>query len=242
MKILLTTLAIGDKYLEQYKKLFYDSQYNYALKHGYEFKVITEYLDPNLKNNDTISFNKILVCNQNWSNHYDLIIFIDADILINKNAPPIHTFIDYGDCIGIIDEFSQPTTEKRIQLQKRMGWEKNASEYYKLCGFDINTSISFNSGVLVLQPKLHNQLLVNIYNKHVLQSINHPRGLHFEQSAIGYEIQKANAFKVLDNKFNAVWGIYKLDNPTTNLQEFFNNNYFIHFAGKLDYDKVPLLK
>ena len=242
MKILLTTIAIGDKYLNEYTHLFYESQRNYASKHGYDFKVITDFLDKTVMNRHTISFNKILVCNQEWSKEYDMIIFIDADILININSPPIHNYVDYGTCIGIINEYSQPTTEKRIQIQTRMGWETSATEYYKLCGLDINTYMVFNSGVLVMQPKLHNAFLVNIYNKYVMESIGHYRGFHFEQSCIGYEIQKANMYKVLDNKFNAVWALTKLDNPSFSLNTFFKENYFIHFAGHTDYDKVPTLK
>ena len=242
MKVLLTTIAIGDKYLEEYTRLFYESQHNYALKYGYDFKVITDFLDKNIMNRHTISFNKILVCNQEWSKEYDMIIFIDADILINSNAPSLHNYLDYDNRIGIIDEYSQPTSEKRIQIQKRMGWETSATEYYKLCGLDINTDMVFNSGVLVMQPKLHNEFLVNIYNKYVMKSVGHYRGFHFEQSCIGYEIQKANMYKLIDNKFNAVWALTKLDNPTFNLNTFFRENYFIHFAGHTDYDKVSILK
>ena len=242
MKVLLVTIAIGNKYLEEYMRLFYKSQRNYASKHGYDFKVITEFLDNTIKNRSTISFNKILVCNQEWSNNYDFIIFIDADILININSPPIHNYLDYGEKIGIIDEYSQPSLQKRLQIQTRMGWETSASEYYKLCGLDINTQMVFNSGVLVMQPKVHNQFLVNIYNKYVLQSVGHHRGFHFEQSCIGYEIQKANNYKVINNKFNSVWALYKMDDANINLQTFFNNNYFVHFAGHTDYEKVPLLK
>ena len=38
MKVLLVTLAIGQKYLEEYNQLFRKSQETYALKHGYDFK------------------------------------------------------------------------------------------------------------------------------------------------------------------------------------------------------------
>ena len=89
----------------------------------------------------SISFNKILVCNQEWSKDYDFIVFIDADILINVNAPPIHSHIDYGECIGIIDEYSQPSKERRLKIQRQMGWEKSAVDYYKLCGLDIQTDM-----------------------------------------------------------------------------------------------------
>ena len=239
MKILLVTIAIGDKYLQEYKDLFYESQYNYAQKNGYDFKVITDFLDKKVQHRSTISFNKILVCNQSWSLEYDFIIFIDADILINIHAPPLHTY-DYGKCIGLIDEYSQPSREKRLQIQRQMGWETSATDYYKLCGLDISTEMVFNSGVLVMQPKIHNGFLTNIYNKYVMQSISHSRGFHFEQSCIGYEIQKAHNYKVIDNRFNAIWGLSKLDGAK--LDTYFAENYFIHFAGHTDYDKIKNIK
>lgn len=243
MKILLITIAIGEKYLKEYKNLFYESQLKYALKNNYDFKVITDFLDKKIRYSSTISFNKILVCDQEWSKDYDFIIFIDADILININSPPIHNYIDYGDCIGIVDEYSQPSKERRLKIQEKMGWEKSATDYYKLCQLDIQTDMVFNSGVLVFQPKIHKDFLKNIYDKYVIKSISHPRGFHFEQSCIGYEIQKANLFKVIDNKFNSVWGLTKIDNiKNITLKEYFNENYFIHFAGHTDYDKVKTLQ
>ena len=243
MKVLLVTIAVGEKYLTEYNNLFYESQYNYAKKHGYDFKVITDFLDKNIKESSTISFNKILVCNQEWSNDYDFIIFIDADILININSPSIHNYIDYGDCIGIIDEYSQPSKERRLKIQQNMGWETSAVDYYKLCGLDIKTDMVLNSGVLVMQPKLHNDFLQNIYNKYILQSISHYRGFHFEQSCIGYEIQKNNLCKVIDNKFNALWALTKMDNiENISLNSFFNENYFIHFAGHVDFDNIKQIQ
>jgi hypothetical protein len=242
-KVLLVTIAIGDGYLDQYKRLFHESQKNYASKNGYEFKVVTEFLDKNINENSTISFNKILVCSQEWSNDYDFIIFIDADILININSPPIHNYINYGNCIGIIDEYSQPSKERRLKLQEKMGWEKCATDYYKLCGFDIETDMVFNSGVLVMQPKIHKHFLKKIYDKYIKQSISHSRCFHFEQSCIGYEIQKEKLYKVLDNRFNAVWGLTKSINiENITLNDYFNKNYFIHFAGHIDYDKINEIK
>jgi hypothetical protein len=243
MKVLLVTVAIGEKYLEEYNDLFYESQSKYALKNGYDFKVITDFLDKNITNKATISFNKILVCDLEISKNYDFVIFIDADILINIHSPPIHNYIDYEGRIGIIDEYSQPTQEQRLKIQKKMGWETSASDYYKLCGLNIKTNIVLNTGVLVLQPKLHNDFLKYIFNKYVKYSISHYRGFHFEQSCIGYELQKNNLYKIIDNRFNAIWGLTKLDNTQNiTLNDFFNNNYFIHFAGRTDFDIIKKIK
>ena len=243
MKVLLTTVAIGEKYLEEYNNLFGESQRNYALKNGYDFKVITDFLDQKNKHKTTVSFNKILVCSQEWSNNYDFIIFVDADILININSPPIHSHIDYGDSIGIVDEYSQPSKKRRLKIQQKMGWEASATDYYKLCGLDIQTDMVLNTGVLVLQPKKHKDFLQGIYNKYIQQSITHDRGFHFEQSCIGYEIQKAQMYKVIDNKFNAIWGLIKMDNrKNITLNKYFNKKYFTHFAGRVDFNKIKRLK
>jgi hypothetical protein len=243
MKVLLTTIAIGENYLKEYETNFKESQENYAKKCGYDFKVITDYLDTQLRMKQTISFNKILVCSQEWSKNYDMIIFVDADILININSPPLHNYIDYGNLIGIVDEYSQPTTKRRINIQKRMGWESSGTDYYKLCNLDIQTELVMNTGVLVLQPKLHDVFLKNIYDKYVIMSVGHYRGYIFEQTCIGYELQKEQKYKILPNEFNAVWGLTKLEGSISNIQNisleyYFKCNFFTHFAGGVDLDKV----
>lgn len=239
-KVLLVTISIGDKYLKIYNKLFKPSQEFYAKKNGYDFKVITDFLDKKYQHYTTISFNKILVCSQSWSKNYDYIIFVDADIIINNNAPPIHNFINLGDNIGIADEFSQPNIEARKLFNKKNGFEKNPQEYYRLSELDINTDILLNTGVLILQPNKHNEFLKNIYNKYVEKSINHPREFHFEQSCIGYELQKNKKFKILDNKFNAIWILYK-SYGYSDILKFYQDNYFIHFAGKKDLSLIEKL-
>jgi hypothetical protein len=236
MKVLLCTIAIGEQYLNMYNKLFRKSHEAYAKKHGYSFKVFEDFLDTNIHHYNAVSFNKILVCSK--SNEYDLIIFVDADILINPNSPPLHT-IDYNGKIGVVDEFSQPTKEKRLEIQIKENYaDKTANEFYKLCGFDINTEMVFNTGLLVMNPKLHSNFLQSIYDKYVITSLTHYRGFIFEETCISYEIIKNNMYYVLPNKFNALWALEKMSNSKADLELFYKENYF---AGKCDIDKVHLL-
>ena len=90
MKVCLVTIAIGKKYIEKFNKIFRQSQEDYAKKCTYSYEVITDYISQEYPHPDTISLNKILVCSCDWSMNYDIVIFIDADILINIKAPPIH--------------------------------------------------------------------------------------------------------------------------------------------------------
>ena len=55
-------------------EFIFKSQKNYAKRYEYDFKIIREHLDKENIVNSTISFNKILVCNQTWSYDYDFIV------------------------------------------------------------------------------------------------------------------------------------------------------------------------
>jgi len=236
----MTTIAIGDKYLQNYNRLFRPSQEAYASKHGYDFKVITNYLDNRVQHPHSISIHKLLICSQEWSSAYDFIVYVDADIVINPNSPPIHEACHLGDKIGMVNEYSQPTLDRRIEVQKKNGWEYPAREYYKLCGYQLETDKMFNGGVMVFQPRKHRSFLEGVYGAHVLKTINHPRGFHFEQTVVNYEFQKADMIITLPNEFNAVWIIWKTDSPSLQLKDFYEKNYFIHLAAGCDHNKLPI--
>lgn len=245
MNCCLVTICIGDKYLQEYNKLFRPSQEKYAKKCGYDFKVITEYITVP-KHPHLISFNKILVCDYNWNKDYDFIIFIDADIIININSPPIHKEFEFGDKIGVVNQ-SQPSLQARLLCQKHKGYEVTAKDYYKLkSNHNIETDHIINTGVLVIQPKLHKLFLRNIFESYSNKQIGNKNGFHYEQSVIGYEIQKNNMYFFMDMRWNALWANNKyyfntIRKQSLTLQDFYNNNYFIHHAGKCDFNIIPSL-
>lgn len=245
MKCCLVTICIGEKYLDQYNSLFKDSQEKYAKKCGYDFKVITGYIGE-LKHPDLISFNKILVSEYSWNKDYDFIIFVDADIIINENTPPLHSQYEFGDNIGVVNQ-SQPTLQARHLCQAHKGYEVTASEYYKIkSDLDIETDHIINTGVLVIQPKIHMKFLRAIFDKYSQKQIGHPCKFHYEQSVIGYEIQKANKYYFMDMKWNAIWANNKyyfntIKKQNLTLCKFYDQNYFIHLAGHCDYNLIPRL-
>lgn len=238
--VLLVAISIGEKYLQTYNQLFRKSHENYAKKHGYDFEVLSDYID-NRGKEDRMSlyYQKMLVCSKVWTKSYDYIVYVDSDILININSPAIHLAYDFKDKIGIVDEYSQPTKDIRIKIQKQLGWETSAKDYYKLCGFDLDTEMVLNSGVLVMQPKWHKSFLENIYNTHLPKSKTHNRGPHYEQTSLGYELQKRGNYLVMSNRWNTIWTFYKLCDVS--LPYIFDENHFIHFAGNIDFDLIPEL-
>lgn len=215
-------------------------------KCGYDFKVITDYIK-GPKKKDLISLNKILVCDYNWEKNYDFIIFIDADIIINENTPPIHNEYNFGNKIGVVNQ-SQPTLQARIEGQIHKGYEVTAKDYYKLkSNHDIETEHIINTGVLVIQPKKHKLFLRNIFDKYFNKQIGNKNKFHYEQSVIGYEIQKNDMHFFMNMKWNALWSANKyyfniMKKKLLTLQEFYNENYFIHLAGHCDYHLIPSIK
>lgn len=231
-RILLVSIAIGKSYLHEYNTLFRPSHELYAKRHGYDFKVVTDWIKgPHIR--DSTSFQKILV--PGYFPEYDYVIFIDADILINPEAPPIHLEIGC-EMIGGVDQWAQPNG-RRLEIARRHGWETTPSDYYKLAGFNFSTDKVINTGVLVFQPALHKGICNEIYINFVNNCIGHRRGFHYEQSVIGYILQSERMVKWLDVRWNAIWPLAAAIGE--DLEGFCRNNWFIHFAGGCDWSKVP---
>jgi hypothetical protein len=228
MKIALVTMIIPvyNNWLgDMYHKLFQTSQEVYAKKHGYDHIIIREYMETNenAKYPSAVSFQKALVFSQPWSEKYDYIVYIDSDIIIHHDAPPIHKiFEELGGKIGIVDEFPQ-------------GSEFEPQKYYAENGYRLSTRILLNTGVIIAQPFLHGKFLREIFEKYVEKCAESTTGYHLEQSSIGYELQVRNLYKLLPGEYNALWC---LAHRKTSLEEFYQKNYFIHFAAKIGWDLI----
>lgn len=249
MKVLLVTIVIGDKeYWNTYNRLFRISQENYAKKHGYDFKIVENFLDGTHKENKiSLYFQKSLVCNQSWSDQYDYIVYIDNDVYINIEAPAIHEAYDFQDKIGMVDEWSQPSPGTRSHIHRYWNLcdKCPCDYYYNTLGIDYNSHLIYNSGVMVFQPKKHKTLMNEYYNHYMPMAI-HSKLLWFEQASIGYFLIKREKILDMGSKFNALWNwtrtICELDpNKQEDLVGYFKEHYFIHFAGRASYEKIPTL-
>lgn len=238
MKVAVCSIAIGDSYYEEYSRLFRPSQEYYAKRHGYDFKVITQY-QSELIHHDAICFQKYLLCSNDWAADYDYVVYLDADVLINPLSPRMPLDI-LGDKVGMIDEYSQPTPEARTDFQKRMGWEQTATGYFKMMlDITFETTSVFNGGVMVFQPKIHREMCEHIFDEFAHKNIGHRAGFHYEQATTNVELCKRNMMATFPNEFNRIWVV--ASSTGHDLDGCFRSNYFVHFAGHCDYDKVEAL-
>lgn len=220
MKVCFGVISVGRLYLEEFERLFKPSVSAYCQRYGYDLKIFTDFLDPNRKHPDTISFQKCLV--PSLLMEYDLVVVLDADIYIHYYTPPIHE-ITLNDKIGIVDEVEQSQPDK-YDLMVKSGFADHAKPYYEKAGIQLETNSILNTGVMICSPAKHAEYLKAIYEKYVDKSIKHPRGFHYEQACIGYELQKDNSYILISNLWNYIYIHAQITNVPIQC-------YFLHFAG-----------
>ena len=185
-----------------------------------DLKVFTDFLDPVRTHSHTISFQKCLVPDQ--LRDYDLVVILDADIYIESYAPPIHT-LELNEKIGIVNEVAQSKPED-YEKMVRIGFADHPKQYYALAGFDVATDKILNTGLMICNPVKHADYLKTVYETYVDRSIGHPRGFHYEQACIGYELQTSNRYTVIPNNWNVIYVHIQMTGQSI-------NTYFLHFAG-----------
>jgi hypothetical protein len=220
MKVCVGVISVGRSYLAEFERLFKPSVSAYCARHGYDLKVFTDFLDPVRRHPHTISFQKCLVPDQ--LRDYDLVVVLDADIYIESYAPAIHSLELLGK-IGIVDEVAQ-SSPQGYEHMVNVGFADHAKSYYAKVNLEVNTTRILNTGVMICQPAKHADYLKSIYEKYVDKSVGHPRGFHYEQACIGYELQKDESYELIPNVWNFIYIHHQLTRQPLHA-------YFLHFAG-----------
>ena len=108
----LVTLTLGDKYQMLWDDVCAPSWRRYAKRHGYDIVVIDQPLDTSARARvRSAAWQKCLVLKPEIAGSYDRVVWLDADIVINPNAPPITDGVPL-EKIGAIDEFVFPSIEE----------------------------------------------------------------------------------------------------------------------------------
>jgi hypothetical protein len=208
----IVTIAMGEQYLATWRRVCEANWHAYAQKHGYDIICIDTPLDSSERARQrSPAWQKCLILGQDTIRKYERVVWVDADILINADAAP--SIIDGVpvDKVGAVEALSAPTKaiyEQTLQRQYEL-WNSTSlinytgREYYANWGLPADFDEVVQSGVMVLSPKYHRELLEKTYVNYEEKG---GREWHMEMRPLSYELVRAGAVCWIDHRFNLNWG------------------------------------
>jgi hypothetical protein len=214
----LVTLAVGRKFEDQVRRICQPTWSQYAERWGYDVICLNQALDASPRAAArSPAWQKCLVLSQPFAREYERIVWLDSDIVINPHtAPDIADGIPI-DKVGAVELYSAPTPDLYADLLRRMYeyWDtlygpvaiKNYTprDYYLRWGLPYGFDSAANTGVMVLSPRHHREILEHVYHAYE-EKAEGGRGVwHMEQRPLSWELMKADAFAWLNPRFNVNW-------------------------------------
>src|SRR5215467_11740010 len=216
MKTAIVTIAIGAAYSARFRAHCESGWSRYAERHGFDLIVIDRPLDQTPRAvARSPAWQKCLVLRPDIAGSFDRVIWIDSDVLINDRAPSIADGIPL-ERIGATDENVFPSREARRQmftllmqqaqavnpgLAKTWATYLDPADWHAAWGLPRCGRSIVQTGVLVLAPRHHRELLEHVYYAY------EDRGgepMNYEMRPLSFEIQARGLLHVLDNRFNAL--------------------------------------
>jgi len=94
-------VVIGDSYLQDFDRYARQRMQSYCDHHGYDLRLITEPIRE--LNGKSLIWQKFLIRELPWWRRYDQVAYLDSDILIARDAPPLPV-IPHGRIGGVVDK------------------------------------------------------------------------------------------------------------------------------------------
>lgn len=226
MKKALVTLLIGERYEKLFNKYVRNTFQKYCKKYGYDLLIVDKLIDNSERAiKRSPAWQKRILFRHEDLKKYERVVWVDSDVLINPESPDISLDVPL-EKIGAVDAYSFPTPEiYRDSLQRLYNiWGGEGGKYidnltpqlfHTNFGLDNSLKSAVQSGVMVMSPKYHKDLLEHVYNNY--EDKGDP-GWNYEMRPLSYEIQKNNFQHWIDPRFNIIWVEYK--------------NYFYPFLNK----------
>ena len=258
----IATLCVGKEYLSQWEKFCRPNWAHYALRHGFDLKVFTAPLDTSARaGGRSAAWQKCLILEALAD--YDRVVWLDADIVINREAPSVTMDVPLGKIGAVISgDYLHP--DLRLFFLRRTirpvavtsadaeeAWRNDQASFYAQAGIACGTHDIVQTGVLVLDPS-HRALLRQVYDMY-------PAEMKFaEQLPLSAAILNSGVLHRMDSKFNTVFveravlhygylfdaGIQKspmIHHLTTlAVRMELLNSYFLHFAHEPGYLRYVL--
>jgi hypothetical protein len=199
----IVTIAIGEKYVGNWKRYCQTNWQAYAHKYGYDLICLEQPLDLSSRAKlRSPAWQKCLILSQGFAMEYKTVVWIDADILLHDRAPDVAIGVP-ADKVGAVDayEFREVLVKRCYQLWPDDLHNPTAQVYYRNYGLPDDVDRAINTGVLVLSPPYHRALLESVYNNYEEKG---GREWHMEQRPLSYELLKGNHVHFLDPRFNVM--------------------------------------
>lgn len=242
----IVTLAIGTKYEQVWDVVSRPSWERYAAAHGYDLIVLNAPIDPADTGRRSPAWQKCLILSQSWSQRYERILWLDADIVVNPAASDIAASVP-EELVGatlVNDQLS--SAEKHILLEKYVGltvapehaeelWGAVQNQLYRDNGIETDRTEMIATGVLVLAPGRHEAALRGAY-------AGEERSRAYEQPRLSHRLLEDGLFHKLSPRWN--WGIWDalmlhhrdeanvplpIERVQSAIRSELDNAYFLHF-------------
>lgn len=258
----LVTIVVGEKYTSLWEKHARPSWLSYCEKYDYDLVVISEMIDKSERaNGRSVSWQKCLILGHEKVRHYDVVVWMDSDIVINDLlAPDIVQKVPQGK-VGCVDTYSFYTRENstflydiflnewRVQKIHAIA-NRTGREFYQQYGINTDHDDVVQAGVLVASPKFHHELFEQVYYNYEEKG---GAEWNYEMRPLSYEIVNRNIHYFINERFNYNYDAFKkLYYPQLTKEKgkvfslnkkrilrestsaAFVNAYFLHFAGCMD--------
>lgn len=253
----IVTMLIGSKYLSDWNKVCRRNWSLYCKKHDIDIVLIKQPLSTDdERNNRSVHWDKLLIKRIPVCAKYDMVAWIDADIIMNhRKAPDLFAAFDASK-IGAVSlmhgfPFDLKEAKRRVAylrhhyidakypLDSIILADDNLT--YKLINKPVLNDF-INTGVLVYNLKRYGGFLEDVFRKYKDETVFDG----FEQCHLSYEIISNSIYHQMPYKFNAIWNYEIAINypflyfPSEQKNELLvkyckyttlYNSYFLHFPG-----------
>ncbi len=213
----IVTLVLGKRYLNKWKRFCQKNWQKYAEKYEYDLIFIDSPLDTSGRaQKRSPAWQKCLILSQDFSQHYERIVWIDSDILINTSIAPCIVKDVPLEKVGATDEWSSPTPQlysqtldRKYEYYKYVGWDivhdNTAQKFYSNYGLPPKFHSTVQTGVMVLSPHHHRQILEKVYFEYEDKGVSE---WNYEMRPLSWELLEADLVHWLDHRFNLIWMDY----------------------------------
>jgi len=250
----IVTLCIGEPHRRLWDQMCRSSWLAYAGRHGYDVVLITAPLDhAPLASSRAPDWQKCLVPDQPWARQYRRIVWLDADIIISAHARDIVATVPDPTRIGVCPSGAQLSpAELHVYLERLHNvsigpdqvdrlWEMHVGNQFSHAGIPPGEATMFNTGVMVLSPPHHADLLRAVYDR------GDPDNPFHTQPVLSRVMSRLGLHAPLSARFN--WSMHealmlRFTHPPTpplsrqQAQELLafvvdeiHKAYFVHFGG-----------